>query len=184
MLKAEDPRPATMKEKQNPQLTSFKNSIQYKIPLILLNDLVPFPSPPSLPPPNNRLISRIHLLPSLLFNMLPLNVIWLARIPPHVLLALLRLFRLRSTGLARVADGCLNGSRVGAACARLGGAAAVDTCAGRVGSCRGLGAGRVFGGCGCGGAVVGGGAGEVWRVEMSVSDCKVGLGGLGAGESY
>lgn len=67
--------------------------------------------------------------------MLPLHIIRLARIPLHVLLTLLRLFRLRGTSLARIADGRLNGSRVGTAGARVCGAAAVDVDA--IGVCSG-----------------------------------------------
>jgi hypothetical protein len=57
-------------------------------------------------------------------------MIRLAGVTPHILLALLGLFRLRRAGLARIADGRLHGSCVGAASAGVRRAALVDLGAG------------------------------------------------------
>jgi hypothetical protein len=62
--------------------------------------------------------------------MLSLHMIRLARITPHILLALLGLFRLRRAGLARIAHRRLHGGCVGAACAGVRRAAFVDLGAG------------------------------------------------------
>lgn len=62
--------------------------------------------------------------------MLPLHMIRLAGVTPHVLLALLRFFRLRCAGLTWVADRRLHGSCVGAAGAGVRRAAFVDLGAG------------------------------------------------------
>lgn len=115
-----------------------------------------------LPPTSNRLIRRVHRLLALLLNMLSLHMIRLIRIPPHILLALLRLFRLRRTSLSRIADRRLNGSRVRAAGARVCGAAAVDVGAVGVDSGGGLGTGSVRRRSGVCAAVVGGEADGCW----------------------
>lgn len=80
--------------------------------------------------------------------MAPFDIVRLARIAPHVLPTLLRLFRLRRSALARVADGVLHRCCVRTAAARIGGAAAVDFGGGLVGGARG---GLVAGVCGGGG---------------------------------
>lgn len=89
-------------------------------------------------------------------------MIWLARITPHILLALLRLLRLRGAGLAWVAHRCLHGSRVEAAGAGVCGAAFVDLRAGGIGGGGGLGVGGVLGRGWGGAAGVGGETGGNW----------------------
>lgn len=105
-------------------------------------------------PTSNRLIRRIHRLLSLLLNMRPLHIIRLARVAPHILLAVLRLFGLRSAALTWVADGVLHRSCVGATGARVGGAAFVDGCGVFIHGGGGLGAGCVLGVGGAAAAVV------------------------------
>ena len=56
---------------------------------------------------NVLLISRVKRLHALILYLLPLNMIWLARIVPHVALAWLLLFLCGSSGLVGIAYGRL-----------------------------------------------------------------------------